>query len=476
MWQNLPLRMRLNALFAIVLVLGLTVNVGRLLLEAGPRIRAEDESVVRLAREFIEASIVDLNDSAEPEAKLETIVEGLQRLRHITVSREGDGAVSPAKPPGATEAGVEPGGPPAWFVALVRPEQTSFRVPIAASGQSMGSLVIASHPTDEIAEIWDGIATQLQIGAALAGALLLITMVVVNRALAPIQSLADAMAGIETGRYDTRVQPTGSAEIADICSKLNHLAAALGTAVGEKQRLTERLVSLQDVERKEIARELHDEFGPHLFALRAHATALMRATGADKPDIEGVRRHGGAMLDQINELQQFNRRVLEKLRPIGLSELGLNEALQALVRLWRDAHPGVTMETVVSPSLGPMGKTAELTIYRIIQEGLTNVFRHSGASHVSVEVESVPQAAGDDCHGAAARVSIRDNGGGLPSDHRLGLGLTGMRERVMALGGSMTVMSTDQGLTLEAVVPSGVNPATMALPDAKLEPTGNYSR
>ncbi len=92
MWQKLSLRMRLIALFALVLILGLAINIGRLLLEAGPRVQAEDESVIRLAREFIEASVGDLKDSTDPEAKLAAIVDGLQRLRHVTVTREGDSA------------------------------------------------------------------------------------------------------------------------------------------------------------------------------------------------------------------------------------------------------------------------------------------------------------------------------------------------------------------------------------------------
>ena len=261
------------------------------------------------------------------------------------------------------------------------------------------------------------------------------------------------MASIEAGRYGTRVLPTGSAEIADICSKLNHLAATLGSAVEDKQRLAERVVSLQDVERKEIARELHDEFGPYLFALRAHATSLMRVADTAKPDMNSVRKHGNAMLDQVNAVQQFNRRVLEKLRPAGLSELGLNEALGALVRLWRDAHPDVVVETRVSPSLGDMGETAELTIYRVVQEALTNVFRHSGATHVSVTLERLPKSISNALQGDTTRVRVEDNGDGLPSDHKFGLGLIGMRERVMALGGTMTVESTDKGLTVYAVIP-----------------------
>jgi two-component system, NarL family, sensor histidine kinase UhpB len=287
-------------------------------------------------------------------------------------------------------------------------------------------------------------------------ALFLMTMMVVSRALAPLQALSQAMTKIEAGGYDTRVKPGGSPELAAICAKLNHLAAALGEAVEDKRRLAERAVSLQDVERKEIARELHDEFGPYLFALRAHASSLMRIADSSKPDADALRKHGGAILEQVNALQQFNRRVLEKLRPVGLAELGLREALGALLRLWGESHPGVVIETTVSPSLGETGETADLTIYRIVQEALTNVFRHASATSVNVTIEPATQLSGTKRDGrGSALVRVRDNGSGLRPDHRLGLGLIGMRERVLALGGTLTVASSDSGVIVEAVVPTG---------------------
>ena len=235
---------------------------------------------------------------------------------------------------------------------------------------------------------------------------------------------------------------------------MNHLAAVLGETIEEKRRLAERVVSLQDVERKEIARELHDEFGPHLFALRAHVSALMRIAQTTEPDAESLRKHGTAIWEQVNALQQFNRRVLEKLRPVGLAELGLREALGGLLRLWREAHPEVVIETAISPVLVEAGETADLTIYRVIQEALTNAFRHADATRIDVTVEPVQQPSGiTRAPRGAVLVRVRDNGSGL-GDHKLGLGLVGMRERVIALGGRVTVASTDGGVTVEAIVPN----------------------
>jgi two-component system, NarL family, sensor histidine kinase UhpB len=463
MWQRLSLRGRLNALLALIMVFGLVINIARLLLEAAPRVVAEDQSVIRLARGFVETLVAGLNEAPDPEATLERIVEGLKQLRHVSIARgptPGSASAAPAPPD-------VPGTPqqvPEWFVALIHPEQTTVAVPIVVNGKSLGSLVITSHPTDEIAEIWDGIVDQIQIGSVIAAALFLITMTVVNRALAPIESLADAMTGIEAGRYDTRVKPSGSPELAAICSKLNHLAATLGTAVEDKRQLAERVVSLQDVERKEIARELHDEFGPYLFALRAHTSSLTRLANTPQPDLEALRKHIGAMSDQVNALQQFNRRVLERLRPVGLAELGLADALAALMRLWRETHPGVVIETSISPSLGVHGETAELTIYRIIQEALTNVFRHAGASRIDVAVAPATPNPARPAGMEAIRVSVRDNGAGLPADHKQGFGMLGMRERVLALGGTMTVASTNQGVTVEATIPRGISPSQLFQP------------
>jgi two-component system sensor histidine kinase UhpB len=452
MWQKLSLRSRLSLLLALVLTLGLAVNISRLVLEAAPRVQAEDQSVIRLAREFIETLVVGLNETPDADARLERIVRDLNRLRHVSITLQRGGVE--IGPPGIDRSRDEGDGrsPPAWFVSLVHPEKTAVSVPISINGKP-GSLLITSHPNDEMAEIWDGIITQLEIGSAIAAVLFLITIMVVSRALAPIATLSQAMTKIESGDYGTRVQPAGPPELAAICDKLNHLTAALGDAVDDKRRLAERVVSLQDVERKEIARELHDELGPTLFALRAHAGALTRFAEASEPNIESLRKHGGAILEQVNALQQFNRRVLEKLRPVGLTELGLREALGALLRLWRESHPGVAIKTAISPSLGETGETADLTIYRTVQEALTNVFRHADATSVDISIEPAELSSGMTNGRGAALVRVRDNGSGLQPDHKLGLGLTGMRERILALGGTLAVASDEGGVTVEALVP-----------------------
>src|SRR5262249_34733768 len=104
----------------------------------------------------------------------------------------------------------------------------------------------------------------------------------------------------------------------------------------------------------------------------------------------------------------------------------------------------------ISPDLGETGETVDLTIYRIIQEALTNVFRHANATHVNVSVEPAKTARGGL---GCARVRVGDDGCGLKAGHKLRLGVTGMEERILALGGSLDVVSDGGGVTVEAVIP-----------------------
>ena len=124
--------------------------------------------------------------------------------------------------------------------------------------------------------------------------------------------------------------------------------------------------------------------------------------------------------------------------------MGFARRLGALLRLWGESHPDVTIETAFRLRSVTTGETADLTIYRIVQEALTNVFRHAGATSVNVTIEPAEQPTGMHGSRGCARVRISDNGRGIRPDHKLGLGLTGMRERILALGGTLSIASDDR--------------------------------
>lgn len=466
MWRNLSLRARINCLVGLVLALGLTANVARLLFEAGPRVQAEDQSVIRLTREVIESIGPSLSDAQDPEARLDKVVADLNRLRHVSIVREGEGSLPPTKreSPGPRDGS---GSPPSWFVGLIHPERISVPVMVSVGGKPQ-TLTITSQPDDEMQEIWDGIVTQLTLSILVALALFVMTSLVVRRSLAPLDALSHAMTDIESGQYRARVAPSGAPELAALCERLNHLAMTLENTLEDRRRLAERMVSQRDFERKDIARELHDEFGPYLFALRAHAGAVKRL--ADQDSASALMKHATAILAQIDALQQFNRRILERLRPVGLADLGLSGAIDALLRLWNETHPEIAIESHVSPMPEGIGEAAELTAYRVVQEALTNVFRHAQATRVRVTVGPVHEAKTRQGR-ESVMVSVRDNGRGLDRNGNPGFGLTGMRERVWALGGTLTITSDADGVLVEAVIPaSEQEPAAPAVTDREVFP------
>src|SRR5258707_5569238 len=123
MWQKLSLHARINLLLALVLSLGLSINIARLVLEAAPRVQAEDQSVIRLAREFVETIVAGLNEAPDPEVRLNQIVRDLSRLRHVSIARQDD-AAGISRPSVRSDDNAAARPPPTWFVVLVHTAKT----------------------------------------------------------------------------------------------------------------------------------------------------------------------------------------------------------------------------------------------------------------------------------------------------------------------------------------------------------------
>ncbi len=205
---------------------------------------------------------------------------------------------------------------------------------------------------------------------------------------------------------------------------------------------------VQDEERREIARELHDELGPHLFSLRASGAALAGQIGKGQIDPARIKTDVQTMIDRTNVLQQTNRRVLQRLSPAGLAELGLARAITALTETWRTDQPETALTLHIDGNIDHLDPTASLTVYRVVQEGLMNAFRHARATEIEADVATsaspAPQIA----------ITVRDNGDGISQSPENGFGLRGMRERIAALGGQISIApGTTGGTILTASIP-----------------------
>ncbi|TDX66802.1 two-component system sensor histidine kinase UhpB [Methylosinus sp. sav-2] len=435
MLKGLSLRARLLALLGATLATGLALGVGLLMLHAASRVRAESDSTARLAREFVATALASVEESDDPLAALRDRLAEVERLRHIHIYMAGSGA-----------AGARMGDcrrAPGWFAALVAGPPSETRIALDGRGRLRGELALAADPGDEIDEIWEEVWALALGAAALALAGFGVVSVVLSRALAPVSTLAEALRRIEQGDRDVRMAAGDAPEFVAIAGRVDALAETLARFDAENRALVERIIHVQDEERRDIARDLHDEIGPFLFSIRAGLGALARK-------LEGARREDCLNIDaQLGALQQVNRRILGRLRPAALDEMGLEGALQALAQGWRDLDPDVALGLHIDETGEPLDESIALTAYRIVQEGLTNVFRHASATRVDVSVERI-EAGGK----TELRVTVRDDGAGVPEGAREGIGLRGMGERVAALGGRLTLeTATPRGALLVARLP-----------------------
>ncbi|BDV35094.1 ATP-binding protein [Methylocystis iwaonis] len=422
MLRKMTLRARLSLLIGGVIIAGLGFGVSLLILHAGTRVSAEAEGATRLARELVQATLPRLSTTQNPRAVLAELMEDAGRLRHVRVILEGDAPSTPAAEKRA----------PDWFSALV------FRAPAPTRvATPLGTIEIAASSQDEIAEIWEEIVW-LAIGAAgVAAIAFALVSYAVSRALAPIGALSDALQRLEQGDHAIRVPTDGSREFVMIAERIDSLAATLQRLDSENRQLLRRMIHVQDEERRAIARDLHDEIGPFLFTVRAGVGALARKAQSSGADPARLAEDCAKIDAQIAALQQVNRRILGRLRPAALEEMGLADAIEALARGWRETRAEIAIDLSLEGARAKLDETTAITAYRVVQEGLTNAFRHSGASRIAVAIARA---------GQRLRVEVRDDGTGLPAAFTpAGLGLRGMSERVTALGGTLRLDNGSNG-------------------------------
>jgi two-component system, NarL family, sensor histidine kinase UhpB len=199
---------------------------------------------------------------------------------------------------------------------------------------------------------------------------------------------------------------------------------------------------VQEEERERLARELHDEIGQCVTAIHADAFTIHRAAAATDSIIH---ESATAIMDITARIKHMVRGMLQRLRPAAIQRLGLEGALRELETAFRQRNPRTTCSLTVNLPANDIESDLAMAIYRVVQEGLTNIARHAHASQVTIEVNA----------GEVLTVSLRDDGLGFdPHSVTEGFGLLGMKERTMGFGGKMTLESVaGQGSLIRAEFP-----------------------
>ena len=335
--------------------------------------------------------------------------------------------------------------PPQAFAAFYRslfdPGREAAR-PVIVRGTKLGETVVSVDPAVQTAEAWHE-AGRLMIALAIALPLLCaLVYAALARALRPTRLIGSGLQRIAAGDLTTRLPPFDLAELSAIRDVFNHLAESLDTALAERNDLTRKLIALQDEERRHLARELHDEFGQSLAAIRALAASARQTAAQDCPDLLGecdsIARTATGMMETL-------RGALFRLRPPDVDELGLVASLEGLVSGWNGRSRGQTRFDIrFEGAFESVPASVSANLYRIVQEALTNAAKHAGATRVSLLLTSTE---------SGIALVVEDDGGPNEAAVKSGMGLLGMRERVAALRGRLSFESIPHGSALHVFIP-----------------------
>jgi two-component system sensor histidine kinase UhpB len=256
-----------------------------------------------------------------------------------------------------------------------------------------------------------------------------------GRGLAPIESILKGLDGIERGEYQRRLPRFRFPEFSRISEKFNNMAEVLQTSRDENRLLTQKSLAIQEDERRILAQELHDEFGQSITAIKAVLASIEQTKHQDSEALKSSARTIGTFSDRMYEVA---RRMMRQLRPAILDEFGLILALQDMIDDWNSRHEDVFCHFEFNGKFDELEEEVNISIYRVIQESLTNIIKHAQATDVTVCLQRIEN---DPACNIGVRLIIKDNGVGFDESNQRGLGLLGMRERIEALKGSFAMKS-----------------------------------
>jgi two-component system, NarL family, sensor histidine kinase UhpB len=418
--------------FAVLLVV-IAGTTAAELLEAPSRIDAETRSSTALAEMIIGYALGSLSAAASPDEAVEQLVRQLGTTRHVDIQYVPQGN-NPRSLPDEPRSHAHRA--PGWFVALLVGPPSRAVYPVIVGGVARGTLAVTAYGYDEIDEIWSELCREI---SELTLIVLLLSAAlgwVARHALRPIEAVADGMDRMCRGEF-TPLDDTEIYELRRLGERFNTLAASLQSASIDNRMLIDRMMTIQESEREEIARTLHDEVGSTLFSIRAGLMTLRISYPEDCVAADNV----GELETMIEEVQSRNRRLLERLRPMVLDHLSLADALRDMVDAWDGRTEATRWVSEIDDDIGSGDGAADVAIYRIVQECLTNVARHAHAGWVTVLLRR-------DHTTRRLEAEISDDGIGLPKGMRYGYGLMGAAERARKFGGEFHLDCSERGGTI----------------------------
>jgi two-component system, NarL family, sensor histidine kinase UhpB len=437
----MSLKVRLVLWVALMLLVSLMLGAGLAWWHATRSVATEMQAALVVGQQTVQTVIPHIGPDDDRGAALRQLIGTFNGNRHLRATLIGtDGAtaaVSALLPP--------PEHVPSWFGSTVMPNSApSIRIalPEAAGG---GSILLETDPHNELTEVWTDFLDDIEILALFAGITFPTIYWTLARALVPLERLASGFREIGAASLPEHVVEEGPPELRQLAAGFNAMVDRLAAIEAKNRRLAEQLSTIQEDERAELARDLHDEIGPYLFSMGVDVAALLASAGARND--EAMAAQIRAIRDGVTHIQHEVRAILARLRTGSLTEFGLPQAIHNLTTFWQSRRPEVTI-TVRAVAADGFGEVLDGAVYRIVQESLSNAMRHGKPRLIEVVIDA---AAGHE-----VLVEVKDDGGGLKaSTGPRGFGIRGMVERTTALGGNLEIHGSAQpaGVRVAARLP-----------------------
>ena len=435
----MSLRLQINLLLAGVIVVFTLTVLAFQIIDTRRSVREETEAANRVATHLLGFFVNTYAQTSTP-----IVLESLERLGRVRSSEirliDDNGREVYHSPPSPYKPGRNA---PGWYSALVSPETMKSELRFYDS-----TLTIEANPSRAVLDGWDDTMTLLGFGALVFVIGNVLVFWLVRRSTQPFRVIEDGLVDVERGAFHTRLPSLAGAEAGKIALAFNRMAGAIEdnlnarAEAADARRRLEQSRELADVvqsriedERAHIARELHDETGQNLTAIRSLALSLARREGDD-----ATRQTAQLIADTAAKLYAAMHELIPRLRPLTLDSFELAEAVTERVAEWRRLHPEIAFSLELGTLPAYLGESYALAEYRILQEAVTNALRHASASVLAIRICSE-----DD----ALTLDVADDGRGLPQDwqRRGHFGVRGMHERARALGGEVTIENRDEGGT-----------------------------
>lgn len=425
----MSLRGRVITLVGLVLCVSLTLYVAMAWSDARRDFAAELEAARRGGAQTVLTAFEDLPQSDHRERDLRQLIATFDANRHLrAVLVDRHGRISAASNVAAPRQPA-----PMWFAASFGPIPPPTL--IAAPGATGEIVHLQAEPAIDIAALWQTSRNAVGLFAIAAALAMALIYWVIGRALGPLMDLSRGLGAIGAGNYHKRVAEQGAPELMILQRGFNAMAERLADIDARNRTLEAQLLTIQDEERADFARDLHDEIGPHLFAIGLDAQMIDRSLRQNTVPL--ISEHVRSIQNAVSHTQREVRDLISRLRPTRAAELGFEAALRDLIAFWQARQPQVAF---VAELLGADAFVAEPigdVIHRLVQEGVANALKHADTTRLTIRVRPID----DDVEVLVANEgTTRKLAATTP-----GLGLISMRERVQAAGGSLRIEQGSEG-------------------------------